>query len=58
LLGLNREAVPGDTAVGRAARNALHAMSNVVGSLAEMRNAMGTGHGKAQKNAAWAGMRA
>jgi hypothetical protein len=51
-LGLNREAVPGDAAASQAARNALQALSNVVGSLAEMRNAMGTGHGKAHRSAA------
>lgn len=51
-LGLNRDAVPGDDAASKAARNALQALSNVLGSLAEMRNAMGTGHGKARPSAA------
>ncbi len=53
-LGLNREAVPGDAPSSQAARNALQAMTNVVGSLAEMRNAMGTGHGKASSSPALA----
>ena len=53
-LGLNRDAVPGDAPSSQAARNALQAMMNVVGSLAEMRNAMGTGHGKASSSPALA----
>jgi len=45
-LSLNREAIVGDSEASTAAKKALQGMASTVGALGELRNAMGTGHGK------------
>lgn len=51
-LDLNAEAVPGDSKASRAAVKTLRALVTTVQSLAELRNALGTGHGPSKRSAA------
>jgi hypothetical protein len=51
-MGLNAEAVPGDAKGSDAAVKALRALVTTVQSLAELRNALGTGHGPSRQSAA------
>jgi hypothetical protein len=52
VLGLRAEAVPSDAKGSQAATKALRALVSTIQSLAELRNALGTGHGKAQRSPA------
>jgi hypothetical protein len=51
-LGLNTGAVPDDAKGSKAAVKALRALVTTVQSLAELRNALGTGHGPSRRSAA------
>jgi len=51
-LRLNTEAVPGDAKGSKAAVKALRALVTTVQSLAELRNALGTGHGPTRRSSA------
>jgi hypothetical protein len=51
-LGLNTDAVPDDAKGSKAAVKALRALVTTVQSLAELRNALGTGHGPSRQSAA------
>jgi len=51
-MGLNAGAVPDDAKGSRAAVKALRALVTTVQSLAELRNALGTGHGPSKRSAA------
>lgn len=51
-LGLNTDAVPDDAKGSKAAVKALRALITTVQSLAELRNALGTGHGPSRRSAA------
>jgi hypothetical protein len=51
-MGLNTQAVPGDAKGSDAAVKALRALVTTVQSLAELRNALGTGHGPSRQSAA------
>lgn len=51
-LGLNADAVPDDAKGSKATVKALRALVTTVQSLAELRNALGTGHGPSRQSAA------
>jgi hypothetical protein len=53
-LHLNAESVPDDVKGSQAAQSALRSLSATVQNLAEMRNALGTGHGRGRRSKALA----